>query len=405
MPRVCDAMRSSRSNRSPTPCREEAATNVTQLPAQSGDQRPAAPRPVILLVGTAGAVLVVAGLHRLAGFVGPVFLALILVVAAEPLRPLLVRRGAPRWLATVTVMVAVYLTLLLLVLSIVFSATRFASLVPSYSEDWNRMLDDGAARLSDLGIDQSQLDNVRGSLDLGKLATALGALVGSVLGIASGLTLVVMVVFFLSMDAGWFADRLAQFSGPRRPLADALSGFASGTRRYLVVSTVFGLAVAVFDWVALVWIGVPGAALWAVLAFVTNYVPNIGFVIGIVPPTLLALLEGGLPQALLVVAAYCVINFVIQSLIQPRIVGSVVGLSGTVTMLSLVFWALVLGPIGALMAVPLSLFAKAILVDADPRAQWVEQMIAPQQPEYRSRSRRTGNAPRWRRRPVKHEAS
>jgi predicted PurR-regulated permease PerM len=99
-------------------------------------------------------------------------------------------------------------------------------------------------------------------------------------------------------------------------------------------------------------------------------------VIGIVPPTVLALLEGGPAMALTTVVAYVVINLVIQSMIQPRIVGSVVGLSGTVTMLSLVFWAFTLGAIGALMAVPLTLLSKAVLVDADPRSAWMVPLIS-----------------------------
>jgi len=104
-----------------------------------------------------------------------------------------------------------------------------------------------------------------------------------------------------------------------------------------VVSTVFGLVVALFDTVALLRIEMPGAALWGLLAFVTNYLPNIGFCDRNPPPTLLALLEGGPAMALTVLIVYITINFVIQSMLQPRIVGSVVGLSGTVTMPSLVF--------------------------------------------------------------------
>lgn len=345
----------------------------------------AIPRPVVLLVGAAGAVLVVAGLHGLADLVAPVFLAVILVVAADPLRPWLRRHGVPGWLATLSVLLVVYLVLLALAVSVVFSAARFVALVPSYEQDWDQLLESGASRLADVGIDRAQLDGVRDSLDLSTLATALGDFVGSLLGVVSSLVLVVMVVFFMGLDAGWFSERLERLPGAHRPLGDALAMFASGTRRYIVVSTVFGLIVALFDWAALLWIGVPGAALWAVLAFVTNYVPNIGFFIGIVPPAVLALLDGGPASALAVIAAYCLINFVIQSLLQPRIVGSVVGLSGTVTMLSLVFWAFTLGALGALMAVPLTLFAKALLVDSDPRAAWVTRLIAPGQPAYASK--------------------
>jgi AI-2 transport protein TqsA len=134
---------------------------------------------------------------------------------------------------------------------------------------------------------------------------------------------------------------------------------------------VFGLIVAVLDGLALAIIGVPLAVLWALLAFITNYIPNVGFIIGVVPPALLALLTSGVPEMLVVIGVYCVLNFVIQSLIQPRFVGDSVGLAMTTTFVALVFWAWLLGPLGALLAIPLTLLAKALLVDVDPTARWV----------------------------------
>ncbi len=139
----------------------------------------------------------------------------------------------------------------------------------------------------------------------------------------------------------------------------------------------FGLIVALVDVAALYWLDVPLPWLWGLLAFITNYVPNIGFVLGLLPPALLALLQGGVRQAVLVIVAYSVINFVIQSLLQPKFVGDAVGLSITLTFLSLVFWSYVIGPLGALLAVPLSLFVKALLVDADPGSRWLDRLITP----------------------------
>jgi predicted PurR-regulated permease PerM len=221
-----------------------------------------------------------------------------------------------------------------------------------------------------------------GTVNLGQVLGRLGDLLGGLLGATSLLALVATVAFFVAIDAAWFPDRIQHLPLRRRTLGEALAAFASGTRRYLVVSTVFGLVVAVLDTVALFWLGVPGAVLWGLLAFVTNYVPNIGFFIGLVPPTVLGLLEGGPWLGVAVAAVYIVINFVIQSLIQPRIVGGAVGLSPTLTMLSLVFWAFTLGALGALMAVPLTLLVKALLVDADPQAEWVGPLLAQQQPKF-----------------------
>ena len=154
------------------------------------------------------------------------------------------------------------------------------------------------------------------------------------------------------------------------------SSFARGTRSYLGVSAVFGLIVAVVDVIVLELMGVPGAFVWGVLAFVTNFIPNIGFVIGVVPPAVIALLDGGPGLMIAVIVMYSVVNFVIQSVIQPRFVGNAVGLSTSLTFISLIFWAWVLGPLGALLAVPMSLFFKAVLVEADPKARWMDPLIS-----------------------------
>jgi predicted PurR-regulated permease PerM len=79
---------------------------------------------------------------------------------------------------------------------------------------------------------------------------------------------------------------------------------------------------------------------------------------------------------IVVIVVYSVVNVIIQSVIQPRVVGNAVGLSTTLTFLSLVFWAWILGPLGALLAVPMSLFFRAVLVEADPAARWVEPLLS-----------------------------
>ncbi len=110
---------------------------------------------------------------------------------------------------------------------------------------------------------------------------------------------------------------------------------------------------------------------------------GIGFVIGLVPPALIALLEGGPGLMLAVIVMYSVVNMIIQSVIQPRVVGQAVGLSTTLTFVSLVFWAWVLGPLGALLAVPMSLFFRAVLVEMDPEASWITPLVSGR-PERRS---------------------
>jgi len=142
------------------------------------------------------------------------------------------------------------------------------------------------------------------------------------------------------------------------------------------VATVFGLIIAVLDTIVLILFGIPEPVLWGVLAFLTNYIPNIGFVIGLVPPAVLALLGSGPQQMVVIIVIYSVLNLGIQSGIQPKVIGDAVGLSSTLTFMSLVLWAWILGPIGALLAVPASLLVKAVLVDAIPSNQWLVPVLA-----------------------------
>jgi AI-2 transport protein TqsA len=208
---------------------------------------------------------------------------------------------------------------------------------------------------------------------------------------------------FVTIESSGFGRRMALVGAERPHLPVALTLFAQGTRSYLVVSTVFGAIVAVGDAIALAWIGVPAAALWGLLAFITNYVPTIGFVLGLLPPALLGLLAGGWGELLMIVIVYSLLNFVVQTLIQPRFVGDSVGLSMTVTFVALLFWGWVLGALGALLAIPLTLLLKALLVDVDPRGHWLDALLReePRAPRT-SRARRRMHARRTALASVRH---
>jgi AI-2 transport protein TqsA len=281
----------------------------------------------------------------------------------------------PGWLATLLLIVTVYGVLLVFVVALIVSTARFADLLPTYKDQMASTLQSATDWLHTLGVDQAQLEQLTSKFDLGTLAGVATSLLSGILGFFSGLVFLLALLLFLGVDAAWFPGRLDTTPDDRRPLAEALHGFAVGTRSYLLVSTVFGLIVAILDTVALSIMGIPAPLVWGMLAFLTNYIPNIGFVIGLVPPMLLGLLEGGVREMLAVLLVYCLFNVVIQSVIQPRIVGSTVGLSTSLTFLSLIFWAWVLGALGALLAIPLSLLVKALFVDIDPGSSWIGPLI------------------------------
>jgi AI-2 transport protein TqsA len=333
------------------------------------------PRGTIVLLTAAGAVLVIAGLHEIAGIIAPIFLALVLTVAVHPLDGMLRRWGAKPWAAVLLTLATIYLILIGLAGAAVFSVARLATELPQYKGRAQELVDNVSQELSHLGIGGQQAGAALGDINIDKVVTALLDVLQGLLGVTTSFLLVVTVLFFMALDASGFTARLDSIS--RAGLAPALSGFASGTRRYLVVSTIFGLVVAVLDTIALALIGVPLPVVWGLFSFITNYVPNIGFVIGLIPPALLGLLEGGPWTMLAVIAVYCVINVIIQSVIQPKVVGDVVGLTATLSFVSLIFWTWVIGPLGAILAIPLSVLAKAVLLDMDPSARWLSVLVSP----------------------------
>jgi AI-2 transport protein TqsA len=343
---------------------------------QAGSESWALPRGIIVLLGLGGAVLAGAGLRSVRDLAAPLFLALTLTIAVSPLRRLLVRRGAPRWVATIVALAAVYIIVFGLAASIAFSLARLATLLPTYQDDFNNLVDNARSWLADRGISAVDINAALSRLNLGDLLNVLRGWLHGLLGAFSNLAFVVVALFFMGIDGAQFPQRIRVMSRQRPEIAQGLSGFARGTVRYLIVSTIFGLIVAAFDVAVLYILGIPLPLLWGLLAFITNYVPNVGFVIGVIPPAILGLLDGGLSTMLWVIAAYCVINFIIQSIIQPKVVGDVVGLSTTLTFVSLVFWAWVLGPLGAVLAIPMSLLVKGLLVDIDPSTRWLDALLA-----------------------------
>lgn len=343
--------------------------------ASTTSSAPLLPRGIVILIGLAAATITVAGMRQVSGILAPALFALVLAVTADPLRRLLERRNWPHWLAMITALVVVYAVLLALCFSMVVAGARFAALIPQYTDEFAAILADLTRFLGDLGVTQGQAQAVSGALDITKVAGLVTDLFGAILSLASDLFFIVTLILFMGVDAGAFATYLTRIRGERPAFVVAMTSFASGTRRYLLVSTAFGLIVAVIDTVVLWAMGVPEPLVWGLLAFITNYVPNIGFILGLVPPAILGLLEGGPGMMLAVIAAYCVINVVIQSFIQPKVVGDAVGLSASMTFLSLVVWTWILGPLGAILAIPVSLLVKALLIDVDPKTQWVAGLI------------------------------
>jgi predicted PurR-regulated permease PerM len=335
----------------------------------------ALPRGLLIVLGAAAVVITAAGIRAASDIIGPIFAAVVITVAVHPLRDWAARHGLPPWLGLLIGILGAYVLILGLGFLLVVSLGRFATLLPDYADDMDELVADATAWLEKLGIGEEQISDIAGAFEPSRLVDLVAGILGAGLSVTSALFFLLTLLLMMAIDAGSL-PRALQLAGRSRPRAVAgLEKFAVGTRRYLVASTIFGLIVAVIDTFALWALGVPAPYLWGLLAFITNYIPNIGFVIGLVPPAALALLDGGVSLMLWVIVIYCVVNFVIQSVIQPKVVGDAVGLSPTITFVSLVFWAWLLGAVGALFAVPLTLLVKSLLVDVDDDWAWIRPLI------------------------------
>lgn len=326
----------------------------------------------VVVLGIIGLV----ALQQVAPFVTPVFLGINLVLAIAPLMHWMIRRGVHRVLATIVSGLLMYTLLIVFVLLLVWSVTMLVQELPKYGAQFNELYRNALDWLAGLGISQDQvLLQLQGALSPAAIAGLAQSLLSNLGGVMSLLTTLLVMIFFLFFDAMSFEPRMRRIRLVTPSVGRAFDTFSSGVARYWIVTTAFGLVVAVLDVVALEFLQVPLALVWGVFSFLTNYIPNIGFVIGMIPPVLMALLANGWVNALVVLVVWSVINFVIQSLIQPKVAGDAVGVTPTVSFLSLLVWAFALGPVGALLALPATLLVKAVLVDADPRHRWLGYLI------------------------------
>ena len=329
-----------------------------------------------VLVAAGGAVLVLAGMRAANGIIGPTVLGLVIVVAVYPLATWLRRHSVPGWIAMIATMLVSYGILAFLVGGTLLTLAVFVGLLPQYASEFDSLVTQTTRWLDSLGITTSDLQSAVSSISAEQVTGAVQSAVGSVGSVVSALILMLTVTFFIVLDSAGFPYRMATMRGARPELAEGFGSFARGTRTYLLVATVFGGVVAIADVILLYAIGIPYPWIWGLLAFLTGYIPNIGFVVGLIPVSILAVFEGGWPDLIAVVVGYCVVNFVLQSLVQPKFVGDSVGLATTVSFLSLAFWTFVLGPVGAILAVPVTLLVKALLLDSDPSKAWTAALIA-----------------------------
>ncbi|MET1018979.1 MAG: AI-2E family transporter [Microbacteriaceae bacterium] len=335
------------------------------------------PRATSVLVALAAAVVVAAGMSGIRGILAPTLLSLVLVICASPLRGRLQRVGVPQGLATGSVILVMFALIAAFSYAVIIAFAQFVAMLPDYADQFAQIGSQISSALMRIGIGQEQIDSMVGDVSAGNLAATVTGALGSVASITGALVILLTMMILMAADAV-FTPPILRHLDERQPLlVVALGEYATNVRRYMVVTTLLGVVQGVLNTIALWLLGVPAALLWGLLAFVCSFIPNVGYFVAIIPPLIFGFLVGGWPIVGAIVLVYGGINAVVQSIVQPRVVGHAVSLSQTVTFFSVLFWAVIIGPIGAILAIPLTLLVKTVLVDADPRAQWWRPVFGP----------------------------
>ena len=309
-----------------------------------------------LLIGSAAFVIIAAGIREAAQVLNSILLAMLLTVTVVPAFDALRRRGASKGVAVAltTLLLAGVLIVLLGILGL--SGTRLIQVLPQYQDRAQSLQKSLADLLVSRGIEPERVFSLELVDPNRLLGLAAGFLSGLGRVLSQALLLILIVAFFLA-ERG-IRDHTFQPGG-------TTARVARDVRQYLVITALTGLGFAVVVYVLMLAVGTDLALVWAVLAFIMNYVPNVGIILSVVPPVILTLLELGWQRALVVLTGFLVVNFVVDNLLKPRFMQSGLDVPPLVGLLSLVVWAYLLGPTGAILALPLTIAIRRVLQEAD----------------------------------------
>ncbi|MFQ5937621.1 MAG: AI-2E family transporter [Acidiferrobacterales bacterium] len=328
-------------------------------------------RGIPFIVTAASFVVVVAGMRAAEALIVPFLLSVFLAIISAPPLFWLERKGLPRPLAMLAVIGGIVGILFVMGAIVGSSVDGFSRNLPAYQSRVQQGTNALITWLNSYGIAVSQPELSK-YLDAGAilgLAANTFNRLGAVLGNAF---LIFLTVLFILFEASSFPVKLRAIFGDDD--IGRFKTFIDVVKRYFAIKTWTSLATGLAVAVCLKLIGVDFPILWGLLAFLLNYIPNIGSVIAALPAVLLALVQLGFGSAIWTVIAYTAINVGIGTFIEPRFMGHRLGLSTLVVFISLVFWGWVLGPVGMFLSVPLTMTFK-LAMESDDRTRWIAILL------------------------------
>jgi AI-2 transport protein TqsA len=325
------------------------------------------------LVTAAALVIVVAGMHAAASLLVPFLLAIFVAGICAPMYQGMRRRHVPTPFAILAVVLVMLGGVLLLVGVVERAVNGFADNLPSYQAAFAAQTDKIWALLKANGIDVSS-ELLRDQFNPQVLIRYLGTVAAKLRDLLTMTFMVVIVAIFILLEGSALPDKVRRVPGLSNEAWSHLSRIVADLRRYMFLKTVMSLLTGALVTLWLLLLGVDFAFLLGVLAFALNYIPVIGSIVAALPGILLAFIEFGLGTGVLTALAYIVINVGVSNGLEPRYFGHGLGLSPLVVIVSVLFWGWVLGPMGMLLSVPLTMSLK-IALESDDGTRWLAVLL------------------------------
>ena len=328
-----------------------------------------------VLFTCAALVVIFIGIQAASNILVPFLLSVFVAIICNPIMRWLMRRGLADWAALSIVLIVVMFLGLMVVGLIGRSVTDLTRLQPEYRQQLGNQVGWIAEKLAvfNIHLDRQQLMEALNPSSLMSMTIRLLSGLGGVVG---NLFLIFLTVAFMLMEAASMPARIHLALRDPDMKMRHIDHFLAAVNRYLAIKTLIslitGLAVALLLW----WLDVRYYVLWSVIAFLLNYIPNIGSIIAALPVIAQTVIFQGPATALMVTTGYLVINTVMGSIIEPRWMGRGLGLSTLAVFLSLIFWGWLLGTVGMLLSVPLTMVVK-ILLESTDEGRWFAVLISP----------------------------
>ncbi|MBS7325626.1 MAG: AI-2E family transporter [Thiopseudomonas sp.] len=332
-------------------------------------------RSWLWLFGMAAVVIIIGGLKAVSPVITPFLLAAFLTIICIPPLTWMQRKGVPSWASFVLLFSTVGFSFFLLFLAIKGTSESLVLKAPLYQERLTSQLWQLRMLATEYGVPP---EFIPATIPLPNVSTLTGLarnLAGAV-GQFTAYTFFVLLVFmFLLLEERSIVNKVeAAFPNKKRGRVRARS-FLRSVNRYLAIKTTSSFFTGLFTGLGLWAIGVDFPILWAVLTGVLNFIPTIGSIVAAIAPVLIAFLGLGIPEGLATLALYVVVNTAIGSIIEPRFMGQTLGLSPVVVLLSLMLWGWVLGPVGMLLSILLTMIVKLAL-ESSPDTRWLGVLLS-----------------------------